>query len=153
MKQLELKLPPVAVTALFAVAMWGIARVTPPEPLPQMLTFLAAALFTLGSGVVGIAGIAAFRRAGTTVNPLQPENSTALVVGGIYRYTRNPMYLGMVLVLLGCAVTVGASTALLVPPLFMIIIEYRFIRPEEAMLHERFPEAYAAYCARVRHWL
>ena len=67
--------------------------------------------------VFGLGGVAHFRRAGTTVHPLRPEQSTALVTGGVYRLSRNPMYLGMVLVLLGCAVTVGASTALLVPPL------------------------------------
>ena len=92
-----------------------------------------------------------FTKAGTEVIPFREVKT--LVTSGVYRYSRNPMYLGMVLVLLGCAVTVGATTALLVPPLFMIIIEWRFIRPEEAMLRERFPESYAAYCARVRRWL
>ena len=63
------------------------------------------------------------------------------------------MYLGMSLVLLGCAVTVGASVALLVPPVFAVIIEWRFIRPEEAMLRDIFPEQFAAYCGRVRRWI
>ena len=92
-----------------------------------------------------------FTRAGTEVIPFREVKT--LVTSGVYRYSRNPMYLGMVLVLLGCATTVGATTALLVPPVFMVIIEWRFIRPEEAMLRERFPEAYPAYCARVRRWL
>jgi protein-S-isoprenylcysteine O-methyltransferase Ste14 len=63
------------------------------------------------------------------------------------------MYLGMALVLLGCAVTVGAFTSLLIPPLFMAIVQQRFILPEEAMLKELFPEEFPAYCARVRRWL
>ena len=78
---------------------------------------------------------------------------SALVTTGVYRFTRNPMYLGMALVLLGCAVTVGASSALIVPPVFMVIIETRFIRPEEGMLQELFPEQFPAYCKQVRRWL
>ena len=92
-----------------------------------------------------------FVRAGTDVIPFR--NVSALVTTGVFRFTRNPMYLGMVLVLLGCAVTVGAATALIIPPLFMVIVELRFIRPEEAMLRELFPEEYPAYCQRVRRWL
>ncbi|MEZ5572856.1 MAG: isoprenylcysteine carboxylmethyltransferase family protein [Halioglobus sp.] len=92
-----------------------------------------------------------FTRAGTGVIPFR--NVSALVTDGIYRYTRNPMYLGMLAVLLGCAVTVGAATALIIPPLFAVIIEFRFIRPEEAMLRGIFPEEYPAYCARVRRWI
>lgn len=92
-----------------------------------------------------------FTRAGTGVIPFR--NVSTLVTHGVYRYSRNPMYLGMVLVLAGCAVTVGAATALVVPVLFVLIIDRRFIRAEEQMLHELFPEEYAAYCARVRRWV
>jgi protein-S-isoprenylcysteine O-methyltransferase Ste14 len=92
-----------------------------------------------------------FTRAGTGVIPFR--NVSALVTDGIYRYTRNPMYLGMVAVLLGCAITVGAGTTLVIPPAFAVIIELRFIRPEEAMLRALFPEQYPAYCARVRRWI
>lgn len=92
-----------------------------------------------------------FRRAGTDLIPFR--NVSALVTEGVYRFTRNPMYLGMVAVLLGCAVTVGASMALVVPLVFAAIVEARFIRPEEAMLREVFPEEYPAYCQCVRRWL
>ena len=92
-----------------------------------------------------------FTRAKTGVIPFR--NVSALVTDGVYRFTRNPMYLGMSLVLLGCAITVGASIALLVPPVFAVIIELRFIRPEEAMLRDIFPDQFAAYCGRVRRWI
>jgi len=92
-----------------------------------------------------------FVRAGTDVIPFRTVSS--LVTGGVYRYTRNPMYLGMVAVLLGCALTVGVVSALLVPAVFAIIIEIRFIRAEEQMLSRLFPEDYPAYCQRVRRWL
>jgi protein-S-isoprenylcysteine O-methyltransferase Ste14 len=92
-----------------------------------------------------------FSRAETGVIPFR--NVSVLVTDGVYRYSRNPMYLGMSLVLWGCAVTVGASTALLVPPVFVVIIWLRFISPEEAMLRGLFPEQFADYCACVRRWI
>ena len=77
----------------------------------------------------------------------------ALVTTGVYRYTRNPMYLGMALVLLGCAIVVGVATAFLIPVIFVVIIQYRFILPEEQMLRDLFPEEFPAYCQQVRRWI
>ena len=92
-----------------------------------------------------------FVRAGTEVVPFRKVSK--LVTSGVYRLSRNPMYLGMLAVLLGCAITVGAVSALVVPPVFAVVIEFRFIRPEEQMLRALFPEEYRAYCERVRRWL
>ena len=92
-----------------------------------------------------------FKRADTDLVPFQ--NVTALVTTGVYRVTRNPMYLGMALILLGTACTVGAFSGLFVPPLFMAVIELRFIRPEEAMLREMFGEEFENYCKLVGRWL
>jgi protein-S-isoprenylcysteine O-methyltransferase Ste14 len=92
-----------------------------------------------------------FKAAETDLVPFQ--SVTALVTTGIYRVTRNPMYLGMTLVLLGTAITVGVVSALLVPLVFMAIIEIRFIRPEEEMLRGLFGEDYTAYCKEVRRWI
>lgn len=125
--------------------------------------FLPVARFTgLPSQIVGGAVIVVgllllvnagglFTKAGTDLIPF--KNVTALVTDGVYRYTRNPMYLGMALVLLGTAITVGAASALLIPVLFMVIIEFRFIRPEEEMLRGLFPQEFPAYCKSVRRWL
>lgn len=112
---------------------------------------LAGGAFIIIGLVLLVIANGLFTRAGTGVIPFR--NVSALVTGGVYRYTRNPMYLGMVAVLLGCAITVGASVALIVPPLFAVIIEMRFIRPEEDMLRGIFPEHYPAYCQRVRRWI
>ena len=126
-------------------------------------TYLPGARFTslVWQGVGGIAilvGLALlvvagglFKRAGTDLVPF--KNVSALVTDGVYRFTRNPMYLGMALVLLGTALTVGASTALIVPPVFMVIIQVRFIVPEEEMLRGIFGDEYEAYCGQVRRWL
>lgn len=126
------------------------------EYFPGMrFTSLAA---QIGGGVLIVAGLfclihagGLFAKAETDLVPF--KNVTTLVTSGVYQYTRNPMYLGMMVVLLGTAITVGAATALLVPVLFMVIIELRFIRPEEEMLRGLFPEDYAAFCAKVRRWI
>jgi protein-S-isoprenylcysteine O-methyltransferase Ste14 len=115
-------------------------------------------VFQVAGGVVIVIGLVLlvsanglFVRAGTDVIPFR--NVSSLVTTGIYRYTRNPMYVGMAAVLLGCALTVGVVPALLVPIVFAVIVEARFIRPEEQMLRELFPQEYPAYCQRVRRWL
>ncbi|MEJ2385286.1 MAG: isoprenylcysteine carboxylmethyltransferase family protein [Xanthomonadales bacterium] len=153
MKQLELTLPPVAVTVLYGVAMWGIAHVAPPQALPKVLTFTAAALFTIGSGVVGIAGIVAFRRAGTTVNPLQPGNSSALVVDGIYGYTRNPMYLALLMLLFAWGIALSNPWSMLFAWTFIPYMNRFQIGPEERAMARRFGADFLRYAARVRRWI
>ncbi len=91
-----------------------------------------------------------FRLADNDLKPFAGVNR--LLTGGPYRFSRNPMYFGMALVLLGTAVTVGALSALFVAPLFVLIVHYRFVRHEEAMLRERFGEQYENYCRIVRRW-
>lgn len=92
-----------------------------------------------------------FSRAGTTVNPF--EQASALVTSGPFRVSRNPMYLGMVLVLLGTAILLGELLPFLVPFLFAWLIGSRFIRHEEDRLHAQFGDAYDEYTRRVRRWL
>jgi protein-S-isoprenylcysteine O-methyltransferase Ste14 len=92
-----------------------------------------------------------FKAAETDLVPFQ--NVSTLVTGGVYRVTRNPMYLGMTLVLLGTAITVGAFSSLFVAPVFMGIIQLRFIGPEEAMLRELFGDEFDDYCRNVRRWI
>ncbi|HEY7242139.1 MAG TPA: isoprenylcysteine carboxylmethyltransferase family protein [Burkholderiales bacterium] len=92
-----------------------------------------------------------FRRAGTDVRPFMP--STALVVAGPYRLTRNPMYLGMAGILLGAAIFMGSLTPFVVIPAFMALITERFILPEEAKLEAAFGRDYLDFKARVRRWL
>ncbi|MEQ9463923.1 MAG: isoprenylcysteine carboxylmethyltransferase family protein [Haliea sp.] len=111
---------------------------------------LGGVILVVGLALLVVAG-GLFKRAGTDLIPFR--NVSALVTGGVYRFTRNPMYLGMAAILLGVAVTVGATTSLLIPPLFMVIIEWRYIRPEETLLQGLFPEEFPSYCQRVRRWL
>lgn len=92
-----------------------------------------------------------FRRRHTTVIPFHV--STALISNGFYRYSRNPIYLSMVVLLCGEALALGSLSPWIVPPLFMLTMERRFIRYEEAMLAETFGDEYQEYCRRVRRWL
>ncbi len=92
-----------------------------------------------------------FNRAKTGIVPF--SQVTFLVLGGPYLYTRNPMYIGMALTLLGAAVFLASLAPFFVLPLFVLIINNRFILAEEAMLEEAFGEAYREYRAKVRRWL
>lgn len=111
-----------------------------------------AGVIVAGAGVVvHVAATNVFRHHRTTAAALAPPS--ALVTDGPYRYSRNPMYLGGVLMLLGLDVVLGSGTPVLVLPLWMVIMQARFIRREEALLRREFGEAYEAYCSRVRRWM
>ncbi len=122
-----------------------------------LLRFTGDAAMAFGSVVIVIGLLllvlagGLFRKADTEMIPFREVR--ALVTTGVYRYTRNPMYLGMALILLGTACTTGVVSGLAVPVLFMAIIEMRFIRPEEDMLRVVFGEEFDAYCGRVRRWI
>lgn len=92
-----------------------------------------------------------FLRAGTGLRPFMP--ATTLVVNGAYRWTRNPMYVGLLLVTVGAAVCFGTWSPAGVPPLFLLFLDRRFVAGEEAFLRARFGQDFDAYCRRVRRWL
>lgn len=153
MQALELKIPPPLVGVLVAGAMWLAAPIGPAMPFDAGLrTPLAIALVVAGLGI-DLAGLLAFRRARTTVNPLRPERASALVAAGVYRFTRNPMYLGMALLLTGWAVQLGGWLPLAGPLAFAAWITRFQILPEERVLRQRFGPAFDVYAARVRRWL
>ena len=153
MRWLELKIPPPIVGLLIAALMVLIARHSPVLALPNALRqALALALLAIGA-LLDLSGALAFRRARTTVNPLQPGKTSAIVDTGVYRITRNPMYLGMATMLTGAAVYLAAPLALLGPLAFAAYITRFQIQPEERALLAKFGEPYRAYCQRVRRWL
>jgi protein-S-isoprenylcysteine O-methyltransferase Ste14 len=93
-----------------------------------------------------------FRRASTTVNPLDPSKATLLVTDGIFSLTRNPMYLGLLLLLVGWAIWLGSASVWLVPPLFWVVITFGQIIPEERALTRLFGEQYVTYKGEVARW-
>lgn len=106
----------------------------------------------LGVGVCA-SGAVSFRRVGTTVNPLRPEAASALVVSGVYKFSRNPMYLGFLIVLVSWGMFLSNLLACCLLPLFVLYLSVFQIRPEEEALRLRFGLEYERYQARVRRWL
>lgn len=150
---LELKIPPVFVSLIAAGLMWLAAHAVPglgfalPLRRPLVLAPVLAGIAT------AVAGIVAIRRAKTTGNPRQPATASALVTAGIYRFTRNPMYLGLLLLLAGWAAWLANGAALLLLPAFVAYLTRFQIMVEERALTANFGPAYVAYLARVRRWL
>ena len=153
MKALELKIPPVVLVILFAVAMWLLAQWVPSVVLPLSWRQLFAGSFAVAGVSIALAGVLAFRRANTTVDPRMPQQSSSLVIRGIYRHSRNPMYVGFLSLLaaLACYLMNAAAFALL--PLFVLYMNRFQIVPEERFLLQKFGADYQAYCERVRRWL
>ncbi|MBX3750190.1 MAG: isoprenylcysteine carboxylmethyltransferase family protein [Opitutaceae bacterium] len=153
MRTLELKIPPAVVGLAVGAAMWAAARYGPVGNFALPANRLIAAVLASTGVVVAVLGVAAFRRARTTVNPLQPGNASSLVVSGIYRRTRNPMYLGMLLVLLGWAVLLANALAFAIAAVFIPLMNRLQIRPEEKILAARFGTAFTDYQSAVRRWI
>lgn len=149
MDWLEHRIPPPLVAIISGLLMWLAVR--PIAPLGGRLWL--ALLVVLAGAAVCLAGVASFSRARTTVNPLKPESASSLVVAGIYRHTRNPMYLGFAIILLGWCVFLGSALAVLGVAAFVLYIGRFQIRPEERALRELFGAEFEAFCGRVRRWV
>jgi protein-S-isoprenylcysteine O-methyltransferase Ste14 len=150
---LALKVPPVAVGLIAAALMWIVSSAVPAFDF----RFPAKSVFALGLALIGgltcLAGVVSFRRAKTTVNPMKPDSTSSLVVSGIYRYTRNPMYLGFLLILLGWAAFLSNVLAFVFLPAFTLYMNRFQISPEERVLAAVFAQEYAEYRTSVRRWL
>lgn len=147
------KIPPVVTVVLCGGLMALLARTCP----ECSLTFPGRIALTLALAAVGVLvaalGVGRFVRAKTTVNPLDPQRASSLVTSGIYRVTRNPMYLGLLFVLAAWAVYLAHPLPWLVLPLFILLMNRLQIAPEEGALTELFGDDYRAYQKRVRRWL
>jgi protein-S-isoprenylcysteine O-methyltransferase Ste14 len=143
-------LPPTYVF-LALVVMVGLHFLIPVAtviPWPWRLVGIAP----LGFGVIiNVIADRAFQKAGTTVKPFQ--QSSALITNGVYRFSRHPMYLGIVLIIVGIGCLMGSLTPFAVIPFLVLLLDRRFIRIEERMLEERFKEAWLQYKAGVRRWI
>lgn len=145
--------PPVAAALCVAVPMWLAARFSPALALDLPGRLAASLALVVAGAAVALAGVAEFRRARTTVNPLRPEKASALVVSGIFRRTRNPMYLGLAIALLGWTWYLAHPLAALGVPAFVAWMNQSQIPREERALERLFGEEFAHYRARVRRWL
>ncbi len=153
MKPLELKIPPPLVTLACAALAWGLSAPGLGWRLPAGSRLVGAGMCLLLGAALTLWALGLFRRARTTASPLQPGRSRALVREGPYRFTRNPMYLGLALLLLALCLWLGDVLALLALVVFVAWITRFQILPEERALQERFGPAYAQYRQEVRRWL
>ncbi len=153
MTYLELKIPPVLFFAILTVLMWLTSMVSADSGINGTLR-LALGLFSLFLGAgIALAGVVEFRKARTSVNPLNPNDASSVVSRGIFKYTRNPMYLGLLLGLLSWACYLDNLYALVFVLFFPIYMTQFQIKPEERLLESNFGKDYALYKTRVRRWL
>lgn len=146
------KVPPLLVLGVAAGTAWLIDRMAGPSLTTPGFQVAGALVASLGVSVA-LAGVVEFRRAQTTVDPIHPDRASALVVGGIYRVTRNPMYLGFALLLAGWVLVLESPPGVIVTVAFVLYLNHFQIPPEEAALSARFGEVFSSYEARVRRWL
>ncbi|WP_028303867.1 methyltransferase family protein [Oceanospirillum maris] len=153
MHWLELKVPPPVVALFLAVAIYLAAPVFPSLPLGENGRLILACIFA-GIGIsFDLAGLYGFHKAHTTINPLAPKKASVLVTTGIYRFTRNPMYIGLACLLMAWGCYWGSSAVVIDLPLFIAYITVFQIKPEERILREKFPKQFDGYCLQVRRWL
>jgi protein-S-isoprenylcysteine O-methyltransferase Ste14 len=150
---LELKIPPPVVAVTVAAAMWGASALAAHGAAPMWPRVVCVGVFVTLAGLLDLSSLWAFLQAGTTFNPMTPHKTVALVTGGAYRYTRNPMYLGWSLLLTAWSIWLASPWTLAGPVFFVLYIDRCQIVPEERMLAERFGAEYTAYQERVRRWL
>ncbi|AWI81412.1 MAG: isoprenylcysteine carboxylmethyltransferase family protein [Betaproteobacteria bacterium HGW-Betaproteobacteria-13] len=152
MSALQLKLPPPVAAAFVALVMWLVASL-PSAAQSTPLQLLLGGPIALVGGLISATGILSFWLARTTINPMHPERSSSLVTSGVFRLSRNPMYLGLVITLAGWAIHLPLSPALLGPPAFALYIHHFQILPEERILASMFGAEYESYKAKARRWL
>ncbi|MFT4196770.1 MAG: isoprenylcysteine carboxylmethyltransferase family protein [Pseudoxanthomonas sp.] len=145
---LETRIPPPVLLLVLAAIVWAL----PGSACSFLHIAIGLPFVALGLAINAWPKVL-FRHAGTTVDPLHPERSSAFVTSGLYRYSRNPMYLGYALVLSGWVICLGQPLGLVVVAFFVGYVTLFQIVPEERHLSARFPAEYAAYEKAVRRWV
>ena len=153
MKALELKIPPALLMLIFGFLMWAIDQLLP--MYKQVWTWhewAARSVFLLALFFI-VSGIVSFNKARTTVDPTQPQKASSVVTSGIYRLSRNPMYLGFLLMLLAFVFKLANPVTVVMLPLFIGYMNQFQIKPEERALTQLFGVEYVNYQQKVRRWL
>ncbi len=153
MNNLELRIPPAVVALVAAIGMWLLSGLVSFLAFDLPAKALLASLLVIAGGIAGFVGIFSFRVAHTTVDPRTPGAARVLVTAGIYRFTRNPMYVGIFIILLAWFVFLGNLLSIVMLPLFVLYMNRFQIVPEERTLAEKFGDDYLKYQQDVRRWL
>lgn len=150
---LNLKVPPVLVGVVVGCLQWSISNGIPQLAVSVKFQLPLAVFVTLMGFGLTFWDTRAFKKHATTLNPMTPRGASSLVTTGVYRWTRNPMYLGMLIVLVGWSIwlgNIGATASVLV---FGAYITQFQIKPEEAILMDLFPNDYHEYCDQTKRWM
>ena len=150
---LEHKVPPPVVAGLIALIMWGLPAYGPTLILSPEISQALVLLLVIVGVSFDLCGLLTFRQSKTTINPMNPNKTSVLVTAGIYRFTRNPMYVGLFLFLTAWAIQLSMLWLFIGPMLFVIYINRFQIGSEELVMQSKFGDQYTAYKNKVRRWL
>ena len=153
MQALKLKIPPVVQFIVAAFGMWLIAKFTPALAIDIPARQVLVVVFICLGGTLAIPAVATFRAVGTTVAPRRPEEASRLVTTGVYRYSRNPMYLGLLSLLIAWALYLANMAGFAALPLFVVSMNYLQIHLEEQAMEAQFGGEYRDYRKSVRRWI
>ena len=151
--KLELKIPPVLVVVLFVTLMWLLSLLFPGTQISAKFRMLACVVLAGIGAFFAVSAVLSFKKARTTVNPTAPEACSSLVISGVYKVTRNPMYLGLLFFLLAWGLFLSNLYSLVLSAGFVLYMNRLQIQPEERALEACFGAEFLAYKNRVRKWL
>lgn len=152
MSSLKLKIPPPVVLVISALLMWFLSVLFPTSNEPALRIYIAP-IFGLIGILIALSGILSFRKAATTINPITPEKSSSLVIDGVYRFTRNPMYVGLFFMLFSWSVFLFNLYSVSILIAFVLYLTEFQIKPEEEALTAIFGDEFTAYKKSVRRWI
>ncbi len=150
---MELRVPPLIQVLVLGFAMLSIAILLPSFEILVPAGRLVGSILIVVGTILALAGVIEFRRINTTVDPRYPDNSESLVYAGIYKLSRNPMYLGMFIILLGWSLYLANVMSFVVLPVFVFYMNNFQIKPEERILSQKFGAEFDRYCNEVRRWI
>jgi protein-S-isoprenylcysteine O-methyltransferase Ste14 len=150
---MKLLIPPPIQALLSAIMMWLISRYFMHANFSLNGINIFALIFLIIAAIIIILSMYKFKKIKTTISPLKPNKTSSLVNSGIYAYTRNPMYLGLLLMLFSTALFLKNLISFLIIPLFILFITKNQILPEEEALENIFGEEYKNYKKKVRRWI
>ena len=145
------KIPPPVVTLICGLGIY-FSRPFFPEYTLSINNILSIFILLAGFGILFISA-ASFKKHQTTINPLKPEQASSLIISGVFSFSRNPMYLGMVFILISVSIKFNLLGGLLITSMFALFITKFQIIPEEAAMHKLFPEEFASYKENTRRWI
>ena len=150
---MKLKIPPVIQFVVAALLIWLTAHSFPTFTFEFTGQRVATFIIAFAGLYLGGEAIGSFIKSKTTVDPMHPEKASAIVDSGVYRFTRNPMYFGLALLLSAFAIRLGQPLNIFIIAGFIWYMTEMQIKPVEKFLREKFGESYEAYCRKVRRWI